>query len=254
LQIFLPEGSKNNSGNFFSKIISISFVGNYLFKIISLQMDAKKEILNTCLKYFLLHGIRKMSNDKLVALLGISTKTIYKHFKNKEKLLEEVLHLYHDQRYETLQKLPSGQNAVTVLFDVWRVAIETEPKVSKIFYEDLNYYYPKLARKVESSISKKFTDKFIEIIEHGMDEGVFRKDIIPALVLEGIYALYVAIVREQHYKNVSVSIFEVLQNSIVVYFRGFCTDKGIKILDKHIAQFNTSQKNNASKKQVIVTV
>src|SRR5580765_1314180 len=117
-------------------------------------MDTKNDILNTCLKYFLQHGIRKMSNEKLVALLGISTKTIYKYFKNKEKLLEEVLHLYHDQKYEALQSPPPDQNAVCFLFDTWHFAIEKEPRVSKIFYQDLNYYYPKLAEKVESSISK----------------------------------------------------------------------------------------------------
>jgi AcrR family transcriptional regulator len=214
-------------------------------------MDAKNDILNTCLKYFLQHGIRKMSNEKLVALLGISTKTIYKYFQNKEKLLEEVLHLYHDQRYEMLKSLPSDQNAVCLLFDIWHAAIETEPKVSKIFYQDLNYYYPKLAKKVELSISKKFSDKFIEIIERGIGEKVFRDDIVTGLVLEGIYALYVSIVREQQYKNFSASPLEVILNTMVVYFRGFCTDKGIKVLDKHISQFKTSQKNNALKKEVL---
>jgi AcrR family transcriptional regulator len=195
-----------------------------------------------------------MSNEKLVTLLGISTKTIYKYFKNKEKLLEEVLHLYHDQRYETLQNLPADQNVACLLFDIWRYAIETEPKVSKIFYQDLNYYYPKLANKVESSISKKFSDKFIEIIERGTDEGIFRNDIIPELVVEGIYALYVSIVRQKHYRNLSVSLTEVLISMMAVYFRGFCTDKGIKALDKHISQFKTSQKNNAVKKEVFKSI
>ncbi|HNP23969.1 MAG TPA: TetR/AcrR family transcriptional regulator [Panacibacter sp.] len=210
--------------------------------------NAKDEMLSTCLKYFLQHGIRKMSNEKLVALLGISTKTIYKYFKNKEKLLEEVLHLYHDQRYEMLQNLPPGQDTVSLLFDVWRNAIETEPRVSKLFYQDLDYYYPKLAKKVESSISKKFSDKFIEMIEHGIVEGVFRKDIVPAIVLEGIYALYVSIVREKQYKLLSASTYEILQNTIAVYFRGFCTHKGITILDRHINQYNATQKSTNPKK------
>jgi AcrR family transcriptional regulator len=214
--------------------------------------DSRKDILNTCLKYFLKHGIRKMSNEKLVALLGISTKTIYKHFENKEKLLEEVLHLYHDQRYETLQNLPSGQNAACLLFDIWRYAIETEPKVSKIFYQDLNYYYPKLAEKVELSISKKFSDRFIEIINQGVEEKVFRNDIIPEIVLEGIYALYVAIVRQTHNRNLSVSLTDVLINMMAVYFRGLCTDKGIKLLDKHISQFIPMQENNTSQKKALL--
>lgn len=213
--------------------------------------DAKNDILNICLKYFLQHGIRKMSNEKLVAILGISTKTIYKHFKSKEKLLEEVVHLYHDQRYETLQSLPSGQNAACALFDIWGYAIETEPRVSKIFYEDLNYYYPKLAEKVESSISKKFSDKFIEIIEKGIEEKVFRDDIISAAVLEGIYALYVSVVRKKQYKNLSVSLHEIFTNTIAVYLRGFCTNKGMKALDKHISQSKIAQKNNILKKEAL---
>lgn len=72
----------------------------------------KEEILRKSLKLFLKHGIRDMSNQKLVELLGISTKTIYKYFKNKEELLEEVLYLYHDKQYEMLINLPNEQNAV----------------------------------------------------------------------------------------------------------------------------------------------
>ena len=141
--------------------------------------DTRNDILNSCLKYFLQHGIRKMSNEKLVSLLGISTKTVYKHFKNKEKLLEAVLHLYHDQKYELLQNLPTGHDAVCLLFDIWRMALETEPNSGKMFFQDLGYYYPKLSRKVELSISKKFSGKFIEIIEQGIEEGVIRDDINP---------------------------------------------------------------------------
>ncbi|HEY2582835.1 MAG TPA: TetR/AcrR family transcriptional regulator [Mucilaginibacter sp.] len=216
-------------------------------------MDAKNDILNTCLKHFLQHGIRKMSNEKLVALLGISTKTIYKYFENKEKLLEEALHLYHDQRYEMLQNLPADQNEACLLFDMWRVAIETEPKVSELFYQDLDYYYPKLAQKVELSISKKFSDKFIEIIKRGIGTKVFRNDINPELVLEGIYALYVSVVRNQQeqFKNLSASSFEVVLNTMGVYFRGFCTADGIERLDQHIAQCKASQKKKNGKKQAL---
>ena len=80
------------------------------------------------------------------------------------------------------------------------------------------------------------------MIEHGIVEGVFRKDIVPTIVLEGIYALYVSIVREKQYKLLSASTYEILQNTIAVYFRGFCTHKGITILDRHINQYNATQK------------
>ena len=72
----------------------------------------KNEILQTSLQYFLKHGIRKMSNDKLVEILGISTKTLYKYFKNKEDLLEQSLNYYYAQQYELLKKMPKDQRKI----------------------------------------------------------------------------------------------------------------------------------------------
>jgi len=49
----------------------------------------KSEIIETSLQQFLTHGIRKMTVKEIIAPLGISTKTVYKYFANKEALLEE---------------------------------------------------------------------------------------------------------------------------------------------------------------------
>src|SRR6478609_8545498 len=115
----------------------------------------KEEILQTSLKQFLKYGIREMSIQKLIEPLGISTKTMYKYFDNKEKLLEEAVVLYYVQQYNIMEDALKNQNAVTLLFDIWYTGIETECKVNKIFFHDLNYYYPELERKVEATISKK---------------------------------------------------------------------------------------------------
>src|SRR4029078_10891791 len=114
----------------------------------------KDEILQTALRQFLKYGIREMSIQKLVAPLGISTKTVYKYFENKEQLLEEALSLYYLQQYGLLQTFGNDKNVVCLLFDIWYIGIETECKVNKVFFQDLNYYYPELEKKVEATISK----------------------------------------------------------------------------------------------------
>ena len=149
----------------------------------------KEEILQQSLELFLKHGIREMSNQRLVELLGISTKTLYKFFKNKEELLEEVLHLYHGKQYERLQNLPVEQNAACLFLNVWQIAVETEYKVNKVFYEDLHYYYPELENKVNAAISKKFEQFFIAIIHRGIEQGDFRKDLLPEVALKSVFVL-----------------------------------------------------------------
>ena len=210
----------------------------------------KDEILQTSLKQFLKYGIREMSIQKLVEPLGISTKTVYKYFKNKEELLEEALHLHYAQQYQMLQKLSADQKVVPLLLDIWYTAFEKEYKVTNTFFHDLNYYYPELERKIQTAMSVKFTKQFIEIVQKGMDEAVFQHTINPAVVLEGIYILYDAAVRTERYKPFRVSPFDLLLNTIVVYIRGFCTAKGIEELDEHIQTFQAFGKGKNAKEKV----
>src|SRR3954454_18438505 len=110
----------------------------------------KEEILQTALKQFLKYGIREMSIQKLVEPMGISTKTVYKYFKNKEELLEEALQLHYAQQFQTLEERIEDQKVVPLLLDIWYLAFEREYKVTNAFYQDLNYYYPELERKIQT--------------------------------------------------------------------------------------------------------
>ncbi len=176
----------------------------------------------------------RMSNNKLGGLLGISTKTVYKHFTNKEALLEEVLYLYHNMQNEKLQHLPTDRNAACLFFDVWQLAVETEYKVNKVFYDDLSYYYPELEKKVEKAIGKKFEIFFLSIIQRGIEEGSFRKDIPPEVALQSVLVLYRAAVRNERFKKFRLPANELLLYTTAVYIRGLCTGEGMHALDKHI--------------------
>ena len=201
----------------------------------------REELLQKSLTLFLKHGIRGMSNNKLVALLGISTKTLYKYFKNKEELLEEVLYLYHGLQYEKLQHLPADQNAACLFFDVWQLAVETEYKVNKDFYEELNHYYPEVEKKVEKAIGKKFEQFFLSIVRKGIEQGCFRKEVPPEVALRSVLVLHRAAVRGEHFKKFRLSANELLLNTSVVYIRGLCTNKGVQALDNHIKNHHSAE-------------
>jgi AcrR family transcriptional regulator len=208
--------------------------------------NMKDEILQTALRQFLRYGIREMSIQKLIAPLGISTKTVYKYFTNKEELLKEALHLYYVQQYEMMGSFSEGRNIVPLLFDIWYRGIETECKVNKAFFQDLHYYYPELEKKVEVSIRKKIWKQFLQLIHQGIKEGVFKEDIIPEILLHGISAIYTAVARQGQFKDFRVSISSLFLNTIAIYIRGFCTQKGIQLLDEHINAFKIFKGINVS--------
>ena len=194
----------------------------------------KDEILKTAHEQFLKYGIREMSIKKLIEPLGISTKTVYKYYKNKEELLEEVLQLHYNQQFKLVETLSADENIVLRLFDIWYLAIEMVYDVNNLFYKDLHYYYPDLESKIELAIGEKFGMQMENFIRKGMSAGIFREDIIPEVAMEGIYILYSAIARTDRFKKFRVSPREIFLNSISIYIRGLCTLKGIQEMEGYI--------------------
>ena len=194
----------------------------------------KNEILQTAHEQFLKFGIREMSIKKLIEPLGISTKTVYKYYKNKEELLEEVLQLHYNQQFQLVEKLSADDNVVLRLFDIWYLAIEQAYDVNNLFYKDLHYYYPELEKKNELAVGAKFGLLLENLIRKGINAGVFKEDILPEVAMEGIYVLYNAIARTDLFKKFSASPYEILLNSISIYIRGLCTLKGIQELEEYI--------------------
>jgi AcrR family transcriptional regulator len=194
----------------------------------------KEEILQKSLALFLKHGIREMSNQKLVDWLGISTKTIYKYFGNKEGLLEEALYLYHNTQYDRLLNLSDEQNAACHFLEVWQIAVEMEYQVNKSFYEDLHYYYPELAKKVEASIGPRFEEHFLSIIQRGIKQGAFRSDILPEVALQSIFVLHRASVTSESFKIFGLPATDLLLQTTASYIRGLCTREGLERLEERI--------------------
>ena len=210
----------------------------------------KEEILQTSLKQFLKYGIRQMSIQKLVEPLGISTKTVYKYFKNKEELLEEALNLYYAQHREIWKSQGAIESAVILFFDIWYTGIELEYNVNKSFFNDLHYYYPELLKKKEAELDKEYTKQFIQVIYKGIEQGVFQKHINPEIIFMGITVLYQAIVREEKFKRYKTSSQEIFSNTIVLYIRGLCTEQGIEALDNHMQTMKVTSKIKLPAKKV----
>jgi len=133
-----------------------------------------------------------------------------------------------------LKKLSIGQNPACLFVDIWRIAVETECKINKAFYGELHHYYPELEKKIEKAIGKKFEQFFLSVIEKGIAEGFFRREIDPEVALKSVLVLHRAAVRTEQFKRFHLSAKDLPLVTSVVYIRGICTKQGIQALDEHI--------------------
>jgi hypothetical protein len=198
----------------------------------------KEEIIKISLAGFLKHGIRKMTVQNLVSPLGISTKTVYKYFQNKEDLLKECLVLhYTTQIRELLELIERSPNAVQAMATFWNLAIAADFGVARSFYHDLNYYYPSLQDGILKKYGTKISDSVVKLMKGGIKDGYFIKDLNPSLSLKAMTILYSSITRTDQYKNLKLSANTLAEQTVLVYLRGICTEKGLK-------ELNSYKKNN----------
>jgi AcrR family transcriptional regulator len=198
----------------------------------------REDIIKVSLAGFLKHGIRKMTVQNLVSPLGISTKTVYKYFKNKEDLLKECLVLHYTNLIgELLELVEEAPNAVRAMVTIWNLTIEADFGVAKSFYHDLNYYYPTLQDGILKKYGSRISDTMIKLMNGGVKESYFIKELNPALSLKAMTILYNSITRTDQYKTLKLSANELAEQTVFVYLRGICTEKGLK-------ELNSYKKNN----------
>lgn len=197
------------------------------------QQKMREKIIETSLHHFLQHGIRKITIQKLVLALGISTKTMYKYFNNKEELLEECLKIHYSGTDKAIEELLQGSpNAVVSLCRVYSKSLELDFGTNHLFYHDLNHYYPDLQDKVIKQYTTNAVKILIAIIEQGVAEGNFQPHLQPPVVLQALSVLYTSITRFDTYKEFGLKPNDLIDHTINIYLKGICTDKGLQIVNQ----------------------
>ncbi|WP_295673271.1 TetR/AcrR family transcriptional regulator [uncultured Mucilaginibacter sp.] len=190
----------------------------------------RERIIETSLQQFLEHGIRKMTLQKLVLVLGISTKTMYKYFSNKEALLEDCLGLhYRGADHGISEMLKDSPNPVAAIVSVYSKSMELDFGTNHLFYHDLNYYYPALQDRVmKEQVSGAFK-KIILLIQQGINEEYFLAYLKAPIVFETLSAMYTSVTRNSVYKSREQKN-ELIKHTMMVYLRGICTEKGLQVI------------------------
>lgn len=177
------------------------------------------------------HGIKKVSMDDIAHNMGISKRTIYELFEDKETLLTECISMSYNKMRDYILQLESEQMTaleITLLF--YEELMQRPRWFNKKFYEDLKRY-PKAFQKTEDEKSR-FFKKCVKLLSRGAKEGVFQPnvnfEIVAMLAKEQAKMIRLPQALSNH------SMTEVFNTILYTFLRGISTEKGIAILDRYL--------------------
>lgn len=191
-------------------------------------------LVEKMLPIFLSEGISTYTIQELAKKLNISTKTIYKHFGSKEKLLAACLEYFYKEFLEDIKGiLSSGAPAVPAFLEATAYLISKEFNINNTFFSDLNRNYKEIQDDVLNKIHPKFPELSAEVLKKGILEGAIQKHIIPELFMAAYARLYHSITRETAYAAYGYSSAIVLENTLYPFIKGILTDKGLEEFHAH---------------------
>ena len=197
------------------------------------RQQLKGRILQIATALFHQHGIKQVKMDDIANDLRISKRTLYEVYENKEDLLFEVLQ-QHDsvERQQLLEFDKPGTNVINIILEIYRVRTAEFITVNPLFFEDLQKY-PNLLTYVR----KLHDDKEAEIvafIERGKNEGLFLENVNYGIVRELTFASEQFVMNNFFFKRYDIT--ELSRIMIMLFVRGICTEKGIKLLDQYFSE------------------
>ncbi|MFK7077474.1 TetR/AcrR family transcriptional regulator [Flavobacterium oreochromis] len=196
----------------------------------------KNRIISKATDMFLKLGFKSVTMDDIAAEMGISKKTIYKFFNNKESLIRESTFVIHDKIHLVIDEiLAKNYNAIEENFEIRRLFKEMFQSYDNSPVYQLKKHYPEIYNKLMESEIEDCNEMFGQNIQKGIAEGLYRKEVYIPTYIQFYYTLIFTINENTQFESDALKLeLEALE----YHTRALATPKGIKELEKQLLKYN----------------
>jgi TetR/AcrR family transcriptional regulator, cholesterol catabolism regulator len=201
-------------------------------------MEIKDRIIEGAAQLFKTYGIKSVTMDSIASQLGISKRTIYEVFSDKDELLEGTLRWMAERQRELINKvLGESENSIVAIFKLLEINMNHFQDMSPVFQADMKkYHFGVLMNRTDKYDLPDYRNH-LQVIVRGINEKLFRKEINPDIVNRCLYSLGRSIMDFDLYPFEDFSRREVIKNVYITYMKGISTSEGIELINKLEVKF-----------------
>lgn len=198
-------------------------------------MEIKEHILTTAIELFLKEGVRRVTMDQLAASLGMSKRTIYELFKNKDELLYECIENHiNKQRLAIMELSVKSETAVHFYLSVMQIGAANMRSQNPQFVNDVRIYYPKIWASTLCANRDYNIEQSSLMLKRGIEEGVFRPNINIPIISKIIIEFFTLLSNADIFPYHQYPPSEMFEQAMITILRGVSSLKGIEIIDEHM--------------------
>jgi len=177
-------------------------------------------------------GIRAVTMDMIASHLGMSKRTIYERFADKDSLLYAVLDsmiLKQREKIETI--LESSPDVVSAVFAIIRMGRDHAATMNPLINSDLKRYHSQVLRRLKEKCGHPDHEAGLRILETGIRQGIFRETLNTEILSRAFRGVAAMAGDEELFPSDMFERREIMRNVMVSFMRGISTAKGVDLID-----------------------
>lgn len=197
--------------------------------------EQRDTIVNIALKQFKQYGFKSVTMDDVARHAGVSKKTLYALFQDKDDLvLATVQCLIDSKQCRFDESMRAKINAIEQLIQIISIMEEMVQDMNIICFVDLQRYYPKAFAYLENHRQEHMLKDIVQNLKQGIEEGLYREDInidiISSYRMETAMMIFHTSLYQQHKHDIVTVNHELFSH----YMYGIATVKGHKLISKYL--------------------
>ena len=197
-------------------------------------MSAREKILACTQELFFKYGIHSVTMDDIAKHMGISKKTIYRSFKDKDEVVHTLIEekLKQDKMICT-HIIKGSSNVVEEVFSLMKQLSRMMGQVNVNIFRDLQKYHPN-----SWALFQKFKEDFIlksveDTLKRGIKQSYIRPDVNPKILARLRMEEIVMGFNSDIFPENKFNFLEVQISLMEHFLYGICTLKGHKLINKY---------------------
>ena len=197
-------------------------------------MEALTKILSAGVELFSQYGFKTITMDDIARRAGISKKTLYQHFANKEEVVREAV-IWYKNHLDTQCRamMEDTENAIEAMVRIKTMMDHSYKQTNPMVIMELQRYYPEGYKVFRESLVTQDVEAVKKNLQQGIEEGLYRENLNVDLVARFHIESALLLMQPNRMVNEREDLKAVNHEITELFLYGIMTPKGEKLYHKY---------------------
>jgi TetR/AcrR family transcriptional regulator, cholesterol catabolism regulator len=194
-------------------------------------LELKDRILHKSLELFTKYGFRAVTMDEICNQIGISKKTLYQFYVDKDALVDECMEMdMVNSRSDCAIATEMSENAVDEIFITLEFIHQEFKDLNPIIMHDLKKFYPYTFEKLNNHINTFYYNIISNNLKKGIDEGLYRDSLDIDIITKFRLSTIILGFDQNVYPTEKYSLIKVTDVLLEHFLYGIVTKEGLNLI------------------------